>query len=52
VDRSNYRIGPHRTALRDIGPHWSFIVLHRTTYVTKTVSKDYLLYLKYCSSSS
>jgi len=39
------------TASGDIGPHRSFIVPHRTTNVTKSLSKDQLFYSKYCSSS-
>ena len=40
--RSNCHVGPHR----------SFTVTHRTTYVTKTLRIDQLCYSKYCSIST
>jgi len=45
MGRSNYRIGPHRTASE------FHSLPHRTTDVTKTVRKDPLFYSKYCSNS-
>jgi len=52
--RSNYCIGPYRTALGNIRPHWSFIV-HRIgpqTLPRQSEKTNYSRYSQYCSSST